>query len=224
MISAFASRWRALVADRCQTPGEEIANSLTAAVGVAGAIGGGFLLLHAANGADSLWITFGAAVFAASLLGLYLCSTIYHALPEGTRLKERFRLLDHAAILVLIAGTYTPFALGPVRDSGGWWLFAIVWTLAGTGILLQYLALPVFRAVSLWLYLAMGWIIVAFLPAFLNNLPPSAFLWLAAGGVAYTGGVVFYVARQVRFFHGVWHVFVLIGSACHFHAVLRFAV
>ena len=150
---------------------------------------------------------------------LYLASTIYHALPRN-RLKRFFRLLDHSAIFVLIAGTYTPFALGPLRGLWGWILLGTVWVMAILGIGFKALGGLRYRWISICLYTGMGWMAVLAIRLFWARVPISSLLWLAAGGLAYTSGIAFYVAKRVRYTHFIWHLFVAAGTACHFFAVL----
>jgi hemolysin III len=164
----------------------------------------------------------GASVFAVAMLLLYLTSTLYHALP-GSRAKQLFRLLDHASIYVMIAGTYTPITLSVLGGTWGWTLFGIVWGLALGGIVLTMAGGVRYPKLRISLYLAMGWLIVVAVKPLWLRMPSEGLLWLSAGGLAYTVGVVFYAAKRVRYGHFVWHLFVIAGTACHFIAVLRFA-
>jgi hemolysin III len=164
----------------------------------------------------------GASVFAATIVLLYLTSTLYHALPRN-RAKRVFRVLDHGAIFLLIAGTYTPFTLGVLRGTWGWTLLGLVWGLAAAGVTLKAVGGVRYPVVSTCLYLGMGWlVIIAARPLWLR-MPPSGLLWLVAGGLAYTAGVAFFAAERIRYSHLIWHLFVLAGTACHFIAVLRYA-
>jgi hemolysin III len=161
----------------------------------------------------------GAAVFTTAMLLVYLGSTLYHAWPRGA-IKSVFQVIDHSAIFLLIAGTYTPFTLGPLRGAWGWAILALIWTLALCGVILKSVGgTQRRRGLSLTLYLGMGWLIVlAFRPLFLH-VPAIALAWLLAGGVAYTTGVFFFVSKRRRYRHFVWHLFVLLGTGCHFFAV-----
>lgn len=151
---------------------------------------------------------------------LYLASTIYHALPEN-RAKRLFNVLDHSAIYLLIAGTYTPFALGALRGPWGWTLFGLVWGLALLGVGLKASKRLNRPAISTGLYLAMGWLVIIAVKPLLERVPEGGLWWLVAGGLAYTGGVVFFVFdNRWRYSHFIWHLFVLGGTACHFFAVL----
>ena len=164
----------------------------------------------------------GASVFAAAMVLLYLTSTLYHALPRN-RAKRVFQVLDHAAIFLMIAGTYTPFTLGVLRGTWGWTLFGIVWGLAFGGVVLTVAGGVRYPKLTTSLYLAMGWLIVVAIKPLWLRMPSEGLFWLLAGGIAYTVGVVFYAAKRVRYCHFVWHLFVIAGTACHFIAVLRFA-
>lgn len=164
----------------------------------------------------------GAAVFGTSALLLYFTSTLYHALTPS-RAKRVLQILDHGAIYLLIAGTYTPFTLGVLRGPWGWTLFGLIWALAAIGIAIKSIGGVRRPRLSTALYLAMGWLgLIAAKPMW-DAMPAWGLFWLAAGGIAYTVGVGFYAAERVRYAHSVWHLFVLAGTACHFVAVLRFA-
>jgi hemolysin III len=156
------------------------------------------------------------------MVSLYLTSTIYHALPR-TKVKRLFRLFDHSAIFLLIAGTYTPFFLGALRGAWGWTLFSLVWCLAILGIGFKALGGLQYRWLSTCLYVGMGWMAVFAIHQFWLHIPLEGLLWIAAGGLAYTAGVVFYLAKWVRYSHFIWHLFVPAGTACHFCAILWYA-
>jgi hemolysin III len=200
-----------------QTIGEEIANSVTHGIGAAFSVAGLVLLVVLAALRGTAWHIVSCAVFGVSLVLLYLSSTLYHALT-ARRAKRVFRILDHASIYLLIAGTYTPFTLVTLHGAWGWSLFGVVWTLAAAGIVFQSLAIGRWPALSTGVYSLMGWVAVLAFRPLLHALPWHGCLWLLAGGVAYTAGVVFYATRS-KFAHAVWHFFVLAGSVCHFCAV-----
>jgi hemolysin III len=163
----------------------------------------------------------GNSVFGATLILLYLASTWYHAAPSGP-LKDRLRRVDHAAIYVLIAGTYTPFTLGVLGGGWGWSLFGVVWGVAVVGVsgkLVGGLGHPRLSTVA---YVVMGWLVLIAIRPLTVAMPSAGLAWLVAGGVAYSGGVVFYAASRLPYHHFIWHLFVLAGSACHFIAVLRY--
>lgn len=207
---------------RAQTPGEEIANSVSHGVGLLAAVAAAPVLILAAvqrGGAPGI---IGASIFAATVGLLYLTSVLYHALPEN-RAKRVFQVLDHGAIFLLIAGTYTPFTLGILRGAWGWSLFGLVWSLALVGVVLKATSGVRYPRLSMGLYLAMGWLIVIAIKPLWLLMPAAGLFWLLAGGIAYTAGVAFYAAERVRYSHFVWHLFVLAGTACHFIAVFRYA-
>ena len=201
--------------ERPQSRGEEIANTLSHALALAAAlVGVPFLLLAA--GPRLL----GTSVFAATLLLLYLSSTLYHALPAG-RAKQVWLQVDYGAIYFFIAGSYTPFALSAVSGMWGWTLFALVWLLAIVGTALKVLGRLSHPWLSTGLYVAMGWLVLVAAVPLVGQLSPSGRAWLVAGGVAYTAGVVFFALDgRWRYAHAVWHGFVVLGSACHACAVL----
>lgn len=208
---------------RTQSLGEEIANSISHGIGLLLAIAAiPILVIVAANQSDAAEIT-GVSIFGATMVLAYLSSTIYHALPVG-KAKRVMQLVDHAAIFLLIAGTYTPFTLGALWGGWGWSLFGVVWGLALMGIVLKTCVGTRYQNLSVILYLAMGWLVlIAIRPLYLN-VPGWGLFWLVAGGIAYTLGVVFFVLdEKVRYAHTVWHVFVLAGTICHFVAVLWYA-
>ncbi len=208
--------------ERRESLGEEIANSISHGVGlVAALVATPVLLREAMRRGPGLFVV-GASVFALTVVLLYLASTVYHALPHG-RAKHTLRVLEHCAIFLLIAGTYTPFALGVLRGGWGWTLLGLAWGIAAAGILLKAVAGVRYPAVSLLLYLGMGWLFVVALQPLSQQVPVAGLLWLVLGGLAYTAGVGFFAAKRLPYAHLIWHVFVLAGTACHFIAVLRYA-
>lgn len=200
---------------------EELANCVSHGVGFVFALIATPILIVGAVSRGTASGVVGASVFGASLILLYLASTWYHAVPES-RLKQRLRRLDHAAIYILIAGTYTPFTLGVLGGAWGWTLFGLVWGAAAVGVYHKLVAGVRYPRLSTALYLLMGWLVVIAIRPLVANVPLDGLLWLIAGGLAYTGGVVFYVARH-PYSHLIWHLFVLTGSTCHFFAVLWYA-
>jgi len=202
------------------TLGEEIANSATHGAGLVASIAGLVLLIVAAARRGDAWIITSCAIYASTLILLYASSTLYHALA-ATRARAVFQRIDHAAIYLLIAGTYTPFALVNLRGPWGWSLLVIVWTLAVLGVTVKGVFGPRWPVLSTALYVAMGWTVVIAFKPLSAHVPAAGIAWLAAGGILYTGGVVFYAWERLRYSHAVWHLFVLGGSVCHFIAVLR---
>ena len=196
---------------------EEIWNALTHGAGVLlSLIGGAVLITLVAIKGDGRQLA-GALVFCLTLVTLYTSSTLYHAIPHQ-HAKRRLKVFDHCAIFLLIAGTYTPFTLIALRDRGGWWLFALVWTLAALGIVFKLFFTGRFKGVSTLIYLAMGWLMLVAIKPFMEVVPHETLYWLFGGGLAYTLGTVFYMSKR-NYSHAVWHGFVLVGSACHFVAV-----
>lgn len=204
------------------TPGEEIANSLTHGVGTLLAIGGLAVLMTSATLRGTAWHIVACSIFGACLILSYGTSTLYHGIQEP-RAKRVLRVLDHSAIFLLIAGTYTPFTLISLRGPWGWSLFGVVWGLAVVGIVFKVTMLRRWTALSVALYLAMGWCVVVATRPLIENVAPGGLGLLLAGGVAYTAGLAFYVQRR-RYSHAVWHLFVLAGSTLHFLAVLYFVI
>ena len=211
-----------MVQARTQSRGEEIANSVSHGVGLLAALAATpVLVLSAVRHGGAARIA-GASVFAAAMVLLYLTSTLYHALPRN-RAKRVFQVLDHAAIFLMIAGTYTPISLGVLRGTWGWTLFGLVWSLAIAGVALTAGGGVRYPKLTTSLYLAMGWLILIAVKPLWLRMPSEGLFWLSAGGIAYTVGVVFYAAKRVRYSHFIWHLFVITGTSCHYIAVLRFA-
>jgi hemolysin III len=209
--------------ERPQTRGEEIANCIIHGAGLLGSIALLPVLVAAAGGYRDRLHLVGSATFGITLVLLYLASTVYHALPR-CRWKVTFRLVDHAAIYLLIAGTYTPFAFGALRGPWGWALLVAMWALAIAGVTAKLLVGFRYPRLSTVMYVAMGWLGALMVEPMLATMTLSGVLWLLAGGVFYTGGVAFYVLdSRLRFAHAAWHLFVLAGSACHVHAVLQYS-
>ncbi|MBK5967727.1 MULTISPECIES: PAQR family membrane homeostasis protein TrhA [Thiorhodovibrio] len=194
-------------------------NSISHLIGATLAlIGGALLITLAAKRGDASAIV-SVSIYAATLLLLYLISTLYHSLSG--RKKQVFRVLDHQAIYLLIAGTYTPFALVGLKGSLGWWMFGTIWALAVLGIVLDALPHRGPRVISMIIYLLMGWLCVFALKPVLAALPPVAFRWLLVGGIFYTSGILFYVLdHRYPACHGIWHLFVLAGSISHYVAIM----
>jgi len=202
--------------------GEEIANTVSHGIGLALAIIATPILIIAASRSGTAWNIVGVAVFAASMITLYFASTLYHALRHE-RAKRFFRMLDHGAIFLLIAGTYTPFTLGILRGPWGWTLFGLIWGLAIVGLTMKAVFGARYSWLSVVLYLTMGWLVVIAAPEVLHRVPLSGLAWIIAGGIAYTGGIGFYAAHRVRYAHFAWHLFVIAGTFCHFFAVLWYS-
>jgi hemolysin III len=211
-----------MTSERPLSRGEEIASSVSHGVGVVAGLAAAPWLVLAGVRRDGAAGAVGASVFAATVVLLYLASTLYHALPAG-RAKRVFRVLDHSAIYLLIAGTYTPFMLGAIRGPWGWALLGAVWTLAVAGIALKGAGGIRYPRLSTAVYIAMGWLAIVAIRPLWPMVPVAGWLWIFAGGVAYTAGVAFYAANRLRYGHFIWHLFVLAGTACHIVAVWRYA-
>ena len=209
---------------RVVSPAEELANTITHGVGfVASLIGVPILVLSALNSGERAAVI-GASVFGSTLIALYAASMFYHAVRHP-HYKQRLRVVDHAAIYLLIAGTYTPFTLGVLRGTWGWTLFGFVWTLAAIGVLFKVMfGSGRYSKVSTTVYIVMGWVIVTAIKPLFLSMDRVGLVLLIAGGLSYTGGVVFFMHDQRRAWaHPVWHIFVLGGSVCHYFAVLYYS-
>ena len=201
---------------------EEIANSISHGLGLLMAIAFLAVLLVSATRLSGTRFIVGASVFGGTMVILYLVSTLYHSLThEGA--KQFFRLLDHSAIFLLIAGTYTPFAVGVLRGPWGWTLLVIVWMLAVVGITMKIIIGTRHSWVSIGLYVVMGWLAIVAAKPILTLVPLPGIILIVAGGVAYTSGLAFFAAPRLRYAHFIWHLFVIAGTTCHFFAVLWYA-
>jgi hemolysin III len=208
---------------RTQTLGEEIANSISHGVGMLAAIAiTPFLIMKAiplGTGAVA-----GASIFGATMIILYASSAIYHSLPH-CKAKQIFQIFDHSAIFLLIAGTYTPFTLSVLHGAWGWTLFGVIWGLAVVGVILKTIKNNGTSKLSIGLYLAMGWLAVFAVQPLYNSMPAWGLFWILAGGVMYSGGVLFFAYdHRAKYNHLIWHLFVLAGTACHVVAVLLYAL
>lgn len=203
------------------TLGEEIANSVSHGIGIALSIAALVVLVTLAVTHGDVWQVVSFSLYGATLILLYLSSTLYHAIPVP-RWKRRLRVLDHVAIFLVIAGSYTPFMLVTLRGSWGWSLFAVVWTIALVGTILKLFFTGRFELVSSLCYIGMGWLVVIAAKPLMAALPTGGLLWLVAGGLCYTGGVAFYRWHRLPYHHAIWHLFVLAGSTCHFFAVVLY--
>lgn len=202
---------------------EEIANSITHGIGIVFAICAMVILAVFASLYGDAWHIVSCSIFGATLILLYVASTLYHAVqrPEA---KSVLRILDHSAILVLIAGTYTPFTLVNLRGPWGWSLFGVIWGLAVFGIVIETTRLRRYRAGLIALYVIMGWAVVAAVKPMLENVENGGLWLLLTGGLAYTGGIAFYLWHRLPYNHAIWHLFVLAGSVLHFFAILFYVI
>ena len=206
-----------------ESPREELANAISHGLGALAALAGGSVLITLSAAFGNGWQLAGAIVFSASLFLLYLASTLYHV-TSNLQWRGRLKVFDHCAIFILIAGTYTPFTLVGLREDGGWWLFAAIWTLAVAGVIFKLFFTGRFKGLSTAIYLGMGWMLLTALGPFLRQVPMDTIIWLLAGGLSYTAGTYFYMHKRIPFAHAIWHGFVLGGSACHFVAVTQHVV
>jgi hemolysin III len=211
--------------DRIYSVAEEIAHSVTHGFGILLSIAGLAVLVSVAARIGPRAVV-ASSIFGASLILLYAASTLYHSIPVA-RAKAVLRVLDHSAIYLLIAGTYTPFTLVSLHGAWGWGLFAGIWALALGGIALEVTPLrrvPALRRLAIGLYLAMGWLVLIALKPLSQAVAPAGIMLLFLGGVSYSVGVIFYVRRRMPYHHAVWHLFVLLGSVLHFFSVLLYAL
>jgi len=197
---------------------EEIVHAITHGIGVILSIVGLSWMLYVSINVADPWRIVASSIYGTTLIVLFLASTLYHSM-FASRHREVFKLLDHCAIYLLIAGTYTPFLLVAMRSSTGWWIFGTVWALATAGIVTKLWFRHRFPRVALASYLAMGWLIVVAAPQMAEAIGPNGMAWLVAGGISYTAGAVFYVVERIPFNHAIWHVLVLLGGVCHFFGV-----
>ena len=202
--------------------GDILANAITHGIGAGLAIAGAVYLIAASMRGTALCML-SCTVFASTLVLVYICSTLYHSLVR-TRARHVFHVLDHASIYLLIAGTYTPFTLISLRGPLGWGLLGIVWGLALAGVIFKSFAVGKFAVASAVVYLFQGWVVVFAARPLVAAIGWHAVLWLGAGGIFYTLGIVFFALDRRRYFHAAWHVFVLAGSVAHYCAILFFVV
>lgn len=202
---------------------EEILHSITHGVGALLSILGLTWMLYLSIGAADPWRIVASLIYGASLITLFVASTVYHSM-YASRHREIFKLLDHCAIYLLIAGTYTPFLLVAMRSHTGWWLFGAVWAMATAGIIKKLWFRHRFPKVALASYLVMGWLVVIAAPQLAEAIGPNGMAWLVAGGLCYSIGTIFYVLDRMPFNHTVWHVFVLGGGICHFLGVIWYVL
>jgi hemolysin III len=201
-----------------ETMGEEIANSISHGIGTLFSIAGLVLLIVWAAGSGSGWQIVSFSIFGGTLIILYLASTLYHSLPMP-RVKQVFKIIDHSAIFLLIAGTYTPFMLLNLQGPWGWSLLGIIWALAILGILMKIFYISKFRKISVALYVFMGWLAIVAFKEIFTHIPPLSLTLLIFGGLSYTIGLTFYGWRKLPYHHAVWHFFVIGGSIFHYLAV-----
>ncbi len=202
---------------------DELANTITHGFGLVLATAGTVVLMVLASSHGTARHIVTCSIYSGTLVFMYAASTAYHS-ADGIRLKHVLRIIDHSAIYLLIAGTYTPFTLVTIRGGWGWTLFGLVWGLTVVGIVWKAIFIRRFAVVSGVIYVLMGWMVVIAAKPLLERVPPGAIEWLVAGGVAYTFGLIFFAGKRIPHHHAIWHVFVLVGSVCHYIAVLFYVV
>ena len=205
------------------SPGEEIANSLTHGIGILLSIGGLGVLTAFASVFGSARHIVGVSIFGFTMVLLYTSSTLYHSIPIP-RVKSILRLIDHSAIFLLIAGTYTPFTLITLQGPWGWTLFGIVWAVAAAGIIFQTNLILRYPIISVVLYILMGWVVIVAIKPLTERIAPGGLALLFGGGMSYTFGVLFYAWRKLPYHHAIWHLFVLAGSVLHYFAILLYVI
>jgi hemolysin III len=203
---------------RFYTRHEERFHSLTHGAGAVLAVVGASYLVWKAVAAGDPWRVASMVIYGLTMVGLYTASSLYHGVTS-LRLKDKLRLVDHSAIYVFIAGSYTPFMLVPLRGPWGWFMFGLAWALAVAGVIYKLTLLDRFPRLSTILYLGMGWLALIAIGPLVHQLPLSTLVWVVAGGLIYSGGTLVYHMNDVRYAHVAWHLFVLGGSVCHFVAI-----
>ncbi len=202
---------------------EEIANSITHGIGILLAIAGLWVMIAFARLYGNAWHIVSCSIFGGTMILLYTASTLYHSI-QSHRARPILRILDHCAIFLLIAGTYTPFALVNLRGPWGWSLFGTIWGLAIIGIYLELFLTPRLRYLVIALYISMGWVMVVAIKPMLTAVAPGGLMLLLAGGLCYTIGVPLYIKKSIPFNHAIWHIFVLAGTSLHFFAILLYVI
>jgi hemolysin III len=203
--------------------GEEIAHTITHGIGIVLSIAGLVVLVAFASLYGDAWHITSSSIYGATLILLYTASTLYHGIPQP-RAKQVLRRIDHAAIFLLIAGTYTPYTLVNLRGEWGWTLFGVVWGFALFGVLLETLVKRRIKWLSISLYLGLGWLVVIAIKPLLNNVANGGLILLLAGGLCYSLGVIFYLWKRLAYHHAVWHLFVMAGSLLHFFSILFYVL
>jgi hemolysin III len=202
--------------------GDILANAITHGIGAGLAIAGGAYLIVAST-RGTAWHVVSCSVFAATLVLVYICSTLYHSLVR-TRARHIFHILDHSSIYLLIAGTYTPFCLVSLHGPLGWTIFGVEWGLAVSGVIFKSFAIGKYEVASALVYLAQGWVAVVAVVPLIHSLGWHGLMWMGGGGLAYTLGIVFFALDRLPYFHALWHLFVLAGSVAHYFAILFYVV
>lgn len=205
------------------SPGEEIAHTITHGIGALLSIAGLSVLVAYSTLNGNAWHIVSSSIYGASLVILYSASSLYHGIPNP-RAKQVLKQLDHAAIYILIAGTYTPFLLISLHGAWGWSLFGVIWSIAIFGVVVEFINVPQLKRLSLGLYLGLGWIVVIAIKPMLAQVATGGLLLLLLGGLSYSFGVIFYIRDKKPFNHAIWHLFVLAGSVLHYFSVLFYVI
>lgn len=205
------------------TYGEELLNWITHGIGALLAVVGTVVLIVWAMEFSDTWGLVGSCIYGFTLIALYTMSTLYHVISNND-VKKFFRIMDHSTIYLLIAGSYTPYALVTIRGTMGWTVFGIVWGCAVIGIILNAMSVDKYKKLSLTLYLVSGWAAVIAVKPIVENLATNGLILMVLGGIFYTGGIVFYVMKKHKYFHGIWHFFVLAGSITHYFSILLYVI
>ncbi len=212
-----------MIIERPYTLKEEILNALTHGVGVGFGIAALVILITASAKQYNEWKIVSSALFGSTIILLYLASTLHHSF-SWSPLKRFFKTLDHSAIFLLIAGTYTPICLVTLRGDWGWTLFGMTWGLALAGIIFKIFFIYRFQVISLIIYILMGWLAIIVIDPIVHHLPLGGLIWLALGGLCYTLGTIFYSLDNKHYMHCIWHLFVLAGTICHFFTILYYVI
>jgi len=202
-----------------QSLSQEKINSITHGIGAILSIVGFVVLLTMADKSGDIWRIISFSIYGTTLFLLYLVSSIYHGLTD-IKIKSIFKILDHSAIYLLIAGSYTPITLIPLRGLWGWTLFGVIWGIALLGIIMKVLFFEKTQTISLILYILMGWFIIIAIKPLIASIPSGMLLWIVLGGLSYSIGILFFIAKKMPYHHGIWHLFVLGGSITHFLGIL----
>ena len=211
------------ISESAYTPGEEIAHAVTHGIGILLSIAGLAVLVAFASLYGDAWHITSSSIYGATLILLYTASTLYHGIPQPA-VKRVLRRIDHAAIFLLIAGTYTPFTLVNLRGAWGWSLFGLVWGFALLGVVLETMLKRRIKWLSLTLYLGLGWLVVIAIEPLLDAVATGGLILLLAGGLCYSLGVIFYVWKRLAYHHAVWHLFVMAGSLLHFFSIFFYVL
>ncbi len=214
-----------IIKRRKQSTPEEIANTISHAIGLLMGIAGSVILFISTCNPGDIWRIVSSIIYSSTMLGVYAASTLHHSIKsESGNLEYIFQRIDNSAIYLFIAGTYTPFLLVKLRDTFGWSMLIAIWTIALAGVALKILSKKRFLALTIISYLIMGWLAIVAAPIFMGNFPLKWIIWIVAGGAFYSVGILFLASGKVRYHHAIWHIFVILGSICHYVTILFFVM